>query len=115
MEELKYQTPLRPSDAARTGELFTLKLRYKEPDGKTSRLISVPVVDEGHGLGSASEDFKFASAVALFGMLLRDSAYAGEATLDDVRRLSLGGIGRDAGGHRSEFHDLVGLAISAGD
>jgi Ca-activated chloride channel homolog len=67
-----------------------VKLRYKEPDGETSRLLERPVRDDGAtGFAGASEDFKFAAAVASFGMVLRDSPHKGEATFDSVLAGSL--------------------------
>ena len=111
VDPLKYQTSTTLSERASSGELFTLKLRYKEPEGSTSTLLSFPVVDDGLRAGQASEDFQFASAVALFGMILRDSEHKGDATLQDVQRLCLDGIGADSRGHRSGFHDLVQRAI----
>jgi len=110
VDPLKYQQTGAVTDAADSGELFTLKLRYKEPDADTSKLLSFPVVDEGHTLESASEDFKFAGAVACFGMLLRDSQYAGGEMLDQVRDLALEGSGPDDHGYRAEFRHLVDVA-----
>src|SRR5262249_54355908 len=75
VEPLKY-TKTTPSDSA-SNESFTVKLRYKRPDGETSRLIQIGVVDPGKPLGDASDDLKFACAVAGFGMLLRDSPAKG--------------------------------------
>ena len=76
------------TDAAKTGELFTLKLRYKQPDGEKSSLIETPVKDAGKKYGEASGDFKFAAAVASFGMILRDSQFKGNATLAAVQELA---------------------------
>ena len=111
VDPLKYQPAGAVTDAADNGELFTLKLRYKEPDADTSKLLSFPVVDEGHTLESASEEFKFAGAVACFGMLLRDSQYAGVEMLDQVRNLALEGSGPDDHGYRAEFRHLVEVAV----
>src|SRR6185503_12020789 len=98
------------TDAAQSGELLTLKLRYKDPEGDASRLLSYPIADSGKGLDDASPDFKFAAAVAEFGMLLRDGPQAKEAGLDRVRALALEGRSTDAGGYRAEFLDLVDRA-----
>ncbi len=65
-----------------------MKLRYKEPDGETSKLIVQPVSDHGRSYASATEDFKFAASVASFGMLLRDSPRKGNTTIDGVLRLA---------------------------
>ncbi|MCH7780159.1 MAG: DUF3520 domain-containing protein, partial [Acidobacteria bacterium] len=56
------------------------------------------------------DDFCFAAAVAAFGMLLRDSEFAGDMTFDDVRALAENGLGRDRHGYRTEFLELIGTA-----
>ncbi|MFQ5739598.1 MAG: von Willebrand factor type A domain-containing protein [Acidobacteriota bacterium] len=104
---LKYQTPAAPSRAAGSDELLTLKLRYKPPDGQRSRLIQAPVKDANRTLEQASGDFKFAAAVASFGMLLRGSEQKGNATFDSVLELALKGKGKDRFGYRKEFLKLV--------
>ena len=88
-------------------ELFTLKIRYKQPDGDVSKLLTFPVTDPGTRLQSASKDFKFASAVAEFGMLLRRSPYLGHATFGSALDLAESGLGADGDGLRHEFMDLV--------
>jgi Ca-activated chloride channel family protein len=110
VDPLKYQRPARPSAAADSDELLTLKLRYKEPDRDASKLIVTPVVDRGASYARASDDFKFASAVAAFGMILRDSPYKGAATFDGVEELAKEGQGRDVEGYREDFLKLVGQA-----
>jgi hypothetical protein len=88
-------------------QLLNLKLRYKAPDGATSQLIETPVRDSGLTYTQASRDFKFAAAVAGFGMVLRDSPYEGSANLDAVIELAEEGKGRDPNGYRAEFIGLV--------
>ena len=95
------------TDAARSGELLTLRLRYKEPDGAQSRLLEFSVKDQGLRFGQASPDFQFAAAVGAFGMLLRGSKYAGEATLAAVEEYAASGLGDDPQGYRAEFVDLI--------
>jgi Ca-activated chloride channel family protein len=107
VDALKYQEATRTTPAARSGELLHLKLRYKAPDGDTSKLLDTPVRDPGRGWQEASHDFKFASAVAGFGLVLRGSAHVGTFTLNDVLNLALQGIGEDVGGYRKEFVELV--------
>jgi Ca-activated chloride channel family protein len=110
IDALKYQKPVEVSRESKGGELLTLKLRYKEPDGTTSRLIQVPVSDRGTSWAQASRDFKFASAVAALGMILRDSPFKGNATLGSVLELAEAGRGDDKQGYRAEFIELVGSA-----
>lgn len=96
VDELKYQKveaakPTNETAAATTtggDELLTVKLRFKKPDGNTSDKIEVPVKNDAKPFEAASSDMKFASAVAGFGMLLRDSEYKGSFTLDNVIELT---------------------------
>ncbi len=107
VDPLKYQRTLELSDAAGDGELLTLKLRYKQPDGDTSQLLTFPVMDGGRGYDQASTDFKFAASVAAWGMVLRDSPHRGSATFDGILELAGEGAVRDPHGYRAEFLDLV--------
>lgn len=112
IDPLKYQKPKPkpkpdPSEAAKTDELLTLKLRYKQPDGDVSKLIERPLKNDVKDYAKATADFKFAAAVASFGMQLRDSKYCGSATFDAVLELAQEGMGRDEGGYRREFIELV--------
>jgi secreted protein with Ig-like and vWFA domain/anti-sigma factor RsiW len=91
-------------------ELLTLKLRYKAPDGDKSTLMEIPVTDSGAKLARASADFKFASAVASFGMVLKDSAFKGTASFDSALELAQEGKGDDTHGYRAEFINLLGKA-----
>jgi Ca-activated chloride channel homolog len=103
--------PLRYQDRRRAdagdGELMTVKLRYKEPDGDESRLIERAVRDDGGSLDEATDDFRFAAAVAQWGMLLRGSAHAGEASYAGVLQLARGALGSDRDGDRAGFVRLV--------
>lgn len=105
--------------AARGGELMTVKLRYKEPDGDTSKLIEVPVIDSGLAFVNTSDDFAFAAAVASFGMLLKGSVHArvpGTSVSDPgarlfdyafVRETADAARSDDPNGYRAEFVALV--------
>lgn len=109
VDELKYQAPAEPAPQAKelAGELLTLKLRYKQPEGDVSKLLEQPLKNDVTSYAKASPDFKFASSVAGFGMLLRHSKYHGSATFDAVLELAQEGIGHDEGGYRKEFVELV--------
>jgi Ca-activated chloride channel family protein len=104
---LKYQQPTSTTQAAASGELMTVKLRYKQPDGDRSQLISFPVTDGGTEWSNASRDFRHAAAVTAFGMLLRDSPYKGSLTWGLVQELAREGQARDPHGYRAEFATLV--------
>jgi Ca-activated chloride channel family protein len=109
IDPLEFQKPKAaeaPNGAGRN-ETMIVKLRYKAPEGDASKLIKRGVVDDGTGLASSSADFRFASAVAGFGMLLRDSPYKGSLTWAEVKELAESGIGNDALGYRKEFLGLV--------
>jgi Ca-activated chloride channel family protein len=112
VDPLKYQEPKGLSAAAGTGELLTVKLRYKQPDGDQSDLLSFPVRDAGKAFAEASGDFQFAAAVAAFGMLLRDSSHKGDATYDSVLAIAADSRGADPFGYRAEFLDLVRRAAA---
>ena len=86
---------------------FTVKLRYKEPDGSASKLLEHEVTDGGKDFAGATEDFKFASSVAAFGMILRDSPHRGNATFNALLEWAESGKGKDASGYRKEFCDIV--------
>lgn len=104
---LTYQdVSVRPS-ARHSRELLTVRVRYKLPTAAESRLFSRPVTDRG---GEPDEDFRFASAVAGFAMLLRDSEHRGTATFDRVIALARGARGSDPEGYRTEFVSLVEAA-----
>lgn len=110
VDELKYQKVEKKNTAASpsaSGEWLTVKLRYKKPEGDISSKIEHPVGGEAKEFASASPDFKFASAVAGFGMLLRDSEFKGNATFDGVREMAIEGKGEDAEGYRSELIRLI--------
>ncbi len=111
---LKYQSPAATGGQAKTnaapGELLTVKLRYKEPDGETSKLLEKVLKDADGSVSSMSGDFKFAAAVASFGMLLRGSKNAGNATYRSVLELAEANAGDDD--KRREFVTLVRKAMS---
>jgi Ca-activated chloride channel family protein len=114
VDELKYQKPAAPAiQADDSGEMLTLKLRYKQPDGDTSALIETPVKDAGGTFAKSSRDFKFASSVAAFGMILRESPHKGRATYPAVMEWAEDGVGDDKSGYRQEFIELVKRAKKA--
>ncbi len=109
-DELKYQTPGEPSSAAESGELLTVKLRYKRPGEQESLLQQWAVRDSEQTFAESDREFQFASAVAGFGMLLRDSPHAGNWTLDSVQEVAESSLGDDPWGLRREFVELVAAA-----
>lgn len=109
VDDLKYQKKekmtLKPTGS---DELLTVKLRYKAPDKDVSRKMEFPFVDNKGD--SVSSDFRFASAVAMFGQLLRDSDFKGTADYDKVIKLAKQGVNNDERGYRREFIRLVEAA-----
>lgn len=100
--DLKYQSEIALSDSE---EWLTINIRYKEPDQDTSQLLSV-TVDENSYTDFMSENLLFASSVASFGMLLRDSQWKGTASyqmiLDNLSDIE---ISEDE--YKDEFISLV--------
>ena len=98
------------SDIIESEELLTVFLRYKGPeDGieDEAKEFSVPLTDSGNGWENSSKDFRFASSVAGFGMLLRNSKFGGQVNYDLLLELASEGIGDDKNGLRKEFVELV--------
>jgi Ca-activated chloride channel family protein len=106
VDPLKYSSSTARSTSA-SAELLTVKLRFKKPDGDKSELIERPVIDANAAFASASPDFKFAAAVAEFGMILRDSEYKGNGTLEAVLEWAHEGKVSDANDYRAGFIELV--------
>ena len=106
VDPLKYSVP--PENArSNSSEMLTVQLRYKKPDGDKGELIERAVVDDGKQFANTSADFKFAAAVAEFGMLLRDSEFKGSGTLAAVLEWAQEGKGADTNGYRAGFLELV--------
>ena len=93
--------------AAPSPDSITVRLRYKRPDQDKSRLVEQNVADSGLDFSRTSNDFKFASSVAGFGMLLRHSPYRGSLTYPGVLELAGSAMSDDPNGYRSEFSQLV--------
>jgi Ca-activated chloride channel homolog len=97
-----------PSPAS--GELLTVKLRYKEPDAERSKKLEFPLTDRGESFNQADHDFQFAASVAALGMMLRDSKYKGTITYDAVLEMAAAAKGTDPHGYRGEFLKMIGRA-----
>lgn len=113
VDPLKYQRPATAPPAAMvtvpSNELMTVKVRYKQPDGEKSSLVTVPVLAK---YTSAPRHVGFAAAVAEFGMLLRDSPFKADAAWTDAVKLATAHRGVDPEGYRAEFARLVDLAAA---
>ena len=93
----------------KNGELAMLRVRYQQPDGGKSLLIERPIANQ---VAPASEDLRFAAAVAAFSQQLKDARYTGDFSLKDTEALARGARGEDRFGLRNEFVQLVELAQS---
>ncbi|HEX8320175.1 YfbK domain-containing protein [Longimicrobium sp.] len=106
VDSLRYQRTDAEPVGAFGGEMMNVKVRYKAPDGEQSRLLSHAVQVPARN-GATSDDFRFAAAVAAFGMVLRESEHRGRATVQQVLTLARGARGGDAEGYRGEFIRMV--------
>ena len=110
IDPLRYGSAGQVGDA-RSGELAHLRLRYKLPGRSASELTETPIRREAmQPLDQADTEFRFATAVAGFGQLLRGGRYTGDWTYADARALAAGSLGNDRFGYRGEFLRLAGLA-----
>ncbi len=90
-----------------SAEYLTIKIRYKKPDGSTSKLFEKPVRGYLNDFEDVSDNLRFAAAVAEFGMILRNSEYRGNATLGSASVLAKSSRGEDEDGYRSEMIRLI--------
>jgi len=99
--------------SAKNGEMAMLRVRYQSPEGGNSRLIERPILGEKLcSLAAASDDLRFAAAVAAFSQQLEDGRYTGSFQLKDTEALARAARGDDRYGLRAEFVQLVELAQS---
>ncbi len=107
VDALRYQQPADGRKLVPSDDWFTLKLRYKHPEGDKSRLIETPVQGEPLAVGEVDKDFRLASAVALFGMKLRGREEVGEVSWEQVRELARPSLADDPQEQRAEFMELL--------
>jgi len=108
VDPLKYQKEINANTkTSKTEEIMTVKFRYKAPDGDVSKLIEHPVLDKQTPVAKTSDNFRFAAAVAQFGMLIRNSEFKSNASYNDVLNMARKAKGSDDEGYRSEFVRLV--------
>ncbi|HEX2976593.1 MAG TPA: von Willebrand factor type A domain-containing protein [Bacteroidales bacterium] len=111
VDPLKYQSKKEVSQSKDySSEYLTIKLRYKLPDGETSRLLEKPVKGYVADFEDASDNLKFAAAVAEFGMILSDSQFKGNSSFESAAQLAKEARGEDTDGYRAEFVRLVNTA-----
>ncbi len=99
-----------PTAAAKPGTIATVRLRWQPPGGGIAQEMAIPAVTDGAAIADASDDLRFATAVAGFGMLLRNSEHKGEATWQNVRALANGAADADPTGRRVQLVNLIDVA-----
>jgi len=102
IDSLKYTKSVAKNEYS--DELLTVKFRYKKPDGDKS--VEMVHITEDK-TKEATSDMKFASAVALFGMQIRESQFYNNSKIEDVIQLAELGRGEDKDGYRAEFIRLI--------
>lgn len=109
IDPLKYQSQSKPV-AGENDELLTIKFRYKPPSGDTSLLLTSVLKNRFKKFDQASDNFRFASAVAAFGITLRNSNNKGDAGFEMAAAIAKNAKGSDPSGDRSEFIRLIEMA-----
>ncbi|MBO9584200.1 MAG: von Willebrand factor type A domain-containing protein [Flavobacterium sp.] len=105
-DELKY-TKTETSSNNYSSELATIKFRYKKPDGEKSIEMVQVIENKSVALEKASDDMKFSSAVAWFGLKLRDSKLITNKSSEEIVKLAKQGNSNDGEGYKAEFIRLV--------
>ncbi|MEZ0182881.1 von Willebrand factor type A domain-containing protein [Flavobacterium oncorhynchi] len=105
-DDLKY-TKTETNSANYSSELATIKFRYKKPDGDKSIEMIQVIDNKSVPLDKASNDLKFSSAVAWFGLKLRDSKLIAGKSSEEIVKLAKQGISNDGDGYKAEFIRLV--------
>ncbi len=107
VDPLKYQKPKPVAYNSSSDEMLTIKFRYKQPTSSVSKMSHVEVYDKPVALNATSTDFRFAAAVAEFGMLLRDSQFKQHSSYDQAIKMARAAKGDDSEGYRAEFIKLA--------
>lgn len=107
ISDLKYTITDETSVKNSSSELATIKFRYKKPDGDKSIEMVNTISNNGTVLANASSDFKFCTAVAWFGLNLRDSKLVKNKSLKDIKKLAKEGLIDDTEGYKAEFIRLI--------
>lgn len=106
-QTVKTQTAKVAATENSTDELLTLKIRYKKPDGDVSEKQEFTLKNSSESFENSSESLRFASAVAMFGMILRESEFVKEGDYTTVVKTAKKALGEDKNNYRQEFISLV--------
>lgn len=114
VDKLRYGKSPASTQTSNSNELMWVKLRYKAPQGESSRLVEMPIISSAvtRDFSRASPDMHFLSAVAAYGQKLRGSEYLNKTSWQQIQSWAQEGKGADQYGYRAEFIQLVGLAES---
>ncbi|HEY9177776.1 MAG TPA: von Willebrand factor type A domain-containing protein [Flavipsychrobacter sp.] len=104
---LKYQKNIAGVPVRENPELATIKFRYKKPNGNTSMEMAHVIGTTSKNIELANDNVKFASSVAMFGMLLKKSEYKGNSSYDKALALAKSAREDDAEGYRTEYIQLL--------
>jgi Ca-activated chloride channel family protein len=110
VDDLKYQSTQIQKSEYVSSEIATVKFRYKKPDGDISIEMIHAVNNTHEDISQTSNNYKFSAAVAMFGMLLRNSEYKGNCSYKNIIELANESRGIDNDGYRAEFVRLVKTA-----
>lgn len=89
---------------------FTINFRYKQPTAASSKALSLDIFDTGKTFSESTENMRFSASVAAFGLVLRNSAYKGDATYASVRTWATAAMTYNPYGYRTEFIQLIDKA-----
>jgi len=112
IEPLRYSREKPMNNDSR--EIAFVRMRYKEPTAETSKELQHPVyrTDVQNNINHMGNNFRFATAVAAFGQLLRNDSHIHAMNYEQVHQLAKNALGNDVRGYRKEFLDLVDTASS---
>lgn len=110
IDSLKYQSNKVRKPAKFANELMTVKLRYKRPRDTRSQLIVTTINNSETSWKETSNNFRWSSAVAAFGMLLRESKFSQQTDLSAILNIAKGAEGKDREGYRREFIKMISVS-----
>jgi Ca-activated chloride channel family protein len=105
--------PVQSSDS--NNEICNIDFRYKKSGGNQSILINIKGKDKGNTFLNASADMRFAASVAGVSLLLRNSEYKGDLTIQDIYEWANESKSYDPFGYKSDFIELVSSVMEMTD
>jgi Ca-activated chloride channel homolog len=112
-DDLKYQQTIVSDQARNSTEMMTVKLRYKHPKTDKASEVAHTIHTSTRKVDESTDDFRWSAAVAMLGMLLRDSEHKGNSTYSTAVRLAESAKGKDEDGLRQELVDMMYTFIRA--